>query len=146
MSTDVELAADLAERAGKLLLDLRVRELGETPLDKAAAKELGRRGDKAANVLLLDGLAAERPSDSVLSEDLQTMRPASKRAGLDHRPARRFREYGLVGRSDWAVHVALWERGGASPRPQWRSPRGARCTSAEPRGPCRPTGSIPGSW
>lgn len=112
MSTDVELAADLAERAGKLLLDLRVRELGETPLDKAAAKELGRRGDKAANVLLLDGLAAERPSDSVLSEE-----SADDAARLDNArvwiidPLDGSREYGLVGRSDWAVHVALWERG-----------------------------------
>lgn len=112
MSTDVELAADLAERAGKLLLDLRVRELGETPLDKAAAKELGRRGDKAANVLLLDGLAAERPSDSVLSEE-----SADDAARLDNErvwiidPLDGSREYGLVGRSDWAVHVALWERG-----------------------------------
>ncbi|MGO4203589.1 3'(2'),5'-bisphosphate nucleotidase CysQ [Rhodococcus sp. TAF43] len=112
MSTDAELAADLAARAGDLLLEIRARELGETPLDRAAAKELGRRGDKAANVLLLDGLAAARPGDAVLSEE-----SADDPARLDSSrvwiidPLDGSREYGLVGRTDWAVHVALWERG-----------------------------------
>lgn len=112
MSTDAELAADLAARAGDLLLDLRARELGDTPLDKAAAKELGRRGDKAANALLLEALAAARPHDAVLSEE-----SADDAARLDNErvwiidPLDGSREYGLAGRSDWAVHVALWERG-----------------------------------
>lgn len=111
MTTDAELAADLATRAGDLLLDLRGRELGETPLDKAAAKELGRRGDKAANVLLLERLADARPGDAVLSEE-----SADNRARLDNPrvwiidPLDGSREYGLAGRTDWAVHVALWER------------------------------------
>lgn len=112
MSTDAELAADLATRAGELLLDLRASELGDTPLDKAAAKELGRRGDKAANALLLEALAAARPLDAVLSEE-----SADDAARLDNErvwiidPLDGSREYGLAGRSDWAVHVALWERG-----------------------------------
>ncbi|MCA1008126.1 3'(2'),5'-bisphosphate nucleotidase CysQ [Rhodococcus hoagii] len=112
MSTDAELAADLATRAGDLLLEIRARELGEAPLDKAAAKELGRRGDKAANALLLERLAAARPHDAVLSEE-----SADDAARLDNErvwiidPLDGSREYGLAGRSDWAVHVALWERG-----------------------------------
>ncbi|WP_430331912.1 3'(2'),5'-bisphosphate nucleotidase CysQ [Rhodococcus sp. ACT016] len=112
MTTDADLAADLAARAGDLLLNLRARELGETPLDKTAAEELGRRGDKAANSLLLEGLAAARPGDAVLSEE-----SADDPARLDNPrvwiidPLDGSREYGLAGRTDWAVHVALWERG-----------------------------------
>jgi len=111
VSTDAELAADLATRAGDLLLDIRARELGDTPLDTAAAKELGRRGDKAANALLLEALAAARPLDAVLSEE-----SADDAARLDNErvwivdPLDGSREYGLAGRVDWAVHVALWER------------------------------------
>ena len=38
------------------------------------------------------------------------------------------REYGMPGRSDWAVHVALWERGAGSPQRPSPSPRWTRCT------------------
>ncbi|WP_305094597.1 3'(2'),5'-bisphosphate nucleotidase CysQ [Prescottella sp. R16] len=113
MLTDTELAADLAARAGTLLLDLRSRELGETPLEKSAAKDLGRRGDRDANTLLLAALAAARPDDAVLSEE-----SADDAARLDNPrvwiidPLDGSREYGLPGRADWAVHVALWERDG----------------------------------
>lgn len=112
MTTDADLAADLAARAGDLLLEIRARELGEIPLDRAAAKELGRRGDKAANALLLEALATARPGDAVLSEE-----SADDAARLDSSrvwiidPLDGSREYGLAGRADWAVHVALWERG-----------------------------------
>lgn len=129
MSTDTDLAADLATRAGDLLLGIRARELGETPLDKAAAKALGRRGDQAANTLLLEGLAAARPGDAVLSEE-----SADDPARLDSPrvwiidPLDGSREYGLAGRADWAVHVALWERGGE---------RGAGITAAAVAQPAR---------
>ncbi|GAB2661603.1 3'(2'),5'-bisphosphate nucleotidase CysQ [Prescottella soli] len=111
MTTDAELAAELAARAGELLLELRARELGETPLDKAAAKELGRRGDKAANTLLLEGLAVARPGDAVLSEESadDPARLGNPRVWIID-PLDGSREYGLAGRADWAVHVALWER------------------------------------
>ncbi|CAM3067774.1 3'(2'),5'-bisphosphate nucleotidase CysQ [Prescottella defluvii] len=111
MSTDAELAADLATRAGDLLLEIRSRELGETPLGTAAAKELGRRGDAAADALLLDGLAAARPDDAVLSEEAadDPFRSENPRVWIVD-PLDGSREYGLAGRTDWAVHVALWER------------------------------------
>lgn len=112
MSADAELAAELAAHAGELLLELRARELGETPLDKTAAKELGRRGDKAANALLLETLAAARPGDAVLSEESadDPARLVNPRVWIID-PLDGSREYGLAGRADWAVHVALWERG-----------------------------------
>jgi len=103
--TDSELAADLAERAGALLLELR-RTSGLT------GKELGKAGDAKANVLLLDLLAAERPDDAVLSEESadSPARLSADRVWIID-PLDGTREYGMEGRTDWAVHVALWERG-----------------------------------
>lgn len=103
--TDVELAADLARRAGELLLGLRASSA-------LAGKELGKRGDHDANVLLLTGLAAERPDDAVLSEESvdSPARLTAERVWIID-PLDGTREYGMPGRDDWAVHVALWSRG-----------------------------------
>jgi len=104
-SSDARLAADLAERAGRLLLDLQASS-------GLAGKELGQRGDHDANELLLRELAAARPDDAVLSEE-STDSPARLAADrvwiID--PLDGTREYGMPGRADWAVHVALWQRG-----------------------------------
>jgi 3'(2'), 5'-bisphosphate nucleotidase len=102
--TDAELAADLATRAGTLLLELRAG--GEFE-----GKTLGAEGDLRANVLLLAGLAEARPGDAVLSEESQDDRArlAARRVWIVD-PLDGTREYG-EGRSDWAVHVALTENG-----------------------------------
>jgi 3'(2'), 5'-bisphosphate nucleotidase len=103
--TDVELAADLARRAGALLLSLRSSSgLG--------GKDLGKRGDHDSNELLLAGLAAERPGDAVLSEESvdSPERLSADRVWIID-PLDGTREYGMPGRDDWAVHVALWSRG-----------------------------------
>ncbi|MFD4180243.1 3'(2'),5'-bisphosphate nucleotidase CysQ [Rhodococcus sp. NPDC058514] len=112
MTTDAALASELASRAGELLLELRNRELGEAPLEKAQARELGRRGDKEANTLLLRLLGELRPGDAVLSEESadDPARLSNPRVWIID-PLDGSREYGLPGRPDWAVHVALWERG-----------------------------------
>ncbi|MGW4481153.1 3'(2'),5'-bisphosphate nucleotidase CysQ [Rhodococcus triatomae] len=109
---DAQLAAELAARAGDLLLALRDRELGTDPLPKEAARELSRRGDADADVLLLTMLAEHRPDDAVLSEESvdDPARRASARVWIID-PLDGSREFGLPGRADWAVHVALWERG-----------------------------------
>lgn len=105
MTTDARLAARLAEQAGVLLLRLRAEE-------GLSGKELGARGDRESNELLLSELAAVRPGDAVLSEE-STDDPARLSADrvwiID--PLDGTREYGLPGRDDWAVHVALWQRG-----------------------------------
>jgi 3'(2'), 5'-bisphosphate nucleotidase len=102
---DAALAASLAEEAGRLLLDLRAHS-GLT------GKELGSRGDAESNALLLQRLAAERPADAVLSEEGGT---SADRLDADRvwiiDPLDGTREYGMAPRPDWAVHVALWERG-----------------------------------
>jgi 3'(2'), 5'-bisphosphate nucleotidase len=102
--SDAELAAQLAAKAGELLLALRAQ-------GRLEGKALGAEGDARANALLLAGLAAARPEDAVLSEESQDD-PSRLDAGrvwiVD--PLDGTREYG-EGRSDWAVHVALTEGG-----------------------------------
>ena len=104
--TDAELAADLAEEAGRLLLEVR-REIGH---DWPPA--LGDAGDVRANALLLSRLREERPGDAVLSEeahdDLTRLR-ADRVWIID--PLDGTREFSMPRREDWAVHVALWQRG-----------------------------------
>ena len=106
MSDDAALAGELATRAGELLLDLR-KELGF-----ADPTALRKAGDRRSNDLLVAALAEARPADSVLSEEA-----ADDLARLDADrvwivdPLDGTNEYGEEGRTDWAVHVALWQRG-----------------------------------
>jgi 3'-phosphoadenosine 5'-phosphosulfate (PAPS) 3'-phosphatase len=102
---DIALAADLAQRAGELLLQIRASSGLE-------GKELGKRGDHDANELLLAGLADARPDDAVLSEESvdSPARLSADRVWIID-PLDGTREYGMPGRDDWAVHVALWTRG-----------------------------------
>ncbi|MBK1785469.1 3'(2'),5'-bisphosphate nucleotidase CysQ [Prauserella cavernicola] len=106
MTTDARLAAELAEQAGALLLDV-LADAGDLE-----PKALGKRGDAESNALLLDRLATHRPGDAVLSEE-----SADDLARLDANrvwivdPLDGTREFAKQGRSDWAVHVALWEAG-----------------------------------
>jgi 3'(2'), 5'-bisphosphate nucleotidase len=102
--TDDRLAAQIAAEAGALLLEIRAGGL--------AGKELGKEGDRRSNELILKRLAEARPDDAVLSEESADS-PARLSA---HRvwivdPLDGTREYGMAGRPDWAVHVALWTAG-----------------------------------
>ncbi|MEV3934610.1 3'(2'),5'-bisphosphate nucleotidase CysQ [Glycomyces sp. NPDC049804] len=108
---DVAFAAELATGAGELLLKLR-EEMGF-----ADPKALKAAGDNRANDYLLGRLAAERPGDAVLSEEGkgEAGRVGTERLSADRvwiiDPLDGTREYSEAGRDDWAVHVALWERG-----------------------------------
>lgn len=106
---DHELAARLATEAGALLLDVRA-ELAE-----ASAEERKAAGDKRSHDFLMAALNAERPEDSVLSEEGvdDPVRLAAQRVWIVD-PLDGTREFSELGRSDWAVHVALWERNGGS--------------------------------
>ena len=110
--TDAELAADLAEEAGRLLLAVR-EEVGH---DFPPA--LGDAGDIRANALLLRRLRQERPGDAVLSEEAHDdlLRLNADRVWIID-PLDGTREYSMPRRWDWAVHVALWQRtpGAAGP-------------------------------
>jgi 3'-phosphoadenosine 5'-phosphosulfate (PAPS) 3'-phosphatase len=102
---DVALAADLARRAGELLLEIRA-------ISGLEGKALGRRGDHDSNQLLLAALAKARPDDAVLSEESVDSpdRLSADRVWIID-PLDGTREYGMPPRDDWAVHVALWTRG-----------------------------------
>jgi len=97
---DHELAAHLAEEAGRILL--QVRESG-----KHHGKDLGRAGDQEANALLVAALRELRPEDGLLSEEEKDnpARLARERVWIVD-PVDGTREYG-EGRTDWAVHVGL---------------------------------------
>jgi 3'(2'), 5'-bisphosphate nucleotidase len=102
---DHALARDLAEEAGRRLLDLRAGGGDPDVLRKA--------GDRLAHEFLVAELAALRPADAVLSEegiDDKARLTADRVWIVD--PLDGTREFGDVGRTDWAVHVALWERTG----------------------------------
>ena len=105
---DHALARDLAEQAGQRLVELRTHG-GDPDL-------LRKAGDRLSHEFLTAELADRRPGDVVLSEE-----------GADH-PARLgarrvwivdpldgTREFGEPGRTDWAVHVALWEKSVSGP-------------------------------
>ncbi len=104
---DEQLAARLADAAGRILLDLRAA-------GDLAGKALGQAGDEAANAMLCRELRAARPDDALLSEEEKDnpARLASHRVWIVD-PLDGTREYG-EGRSDWAVHVALAVDGVAS--------------------------------
>jgi 3'(2'), 5'-bisphosphate nucleotidase len=68
--------------------------------------------DRQSHELLVAELARLRPDDAVLSEEGadDPARLTADRVWIVD-PLDGTREYGEPGRTDWAVHVALWERG-----------------------------------
>ncbi len=98
--TDAELAAHLAECAGKILLEVRQSGMFE-------GKALGKAGDQTANQFLVHALRQQRPDDGLLSEESKdTMERLDKSRVWIVDPVDGTREYGEE-RSDWAVHVGL---------------------------------------
>ena len=103
---DHALAATLAEEAGVLLLGVR-DEVGF-----ADGRVLKDAGDLRSHEFLMARLAETRPDDAVLSEEGKDdpVRLEADRVWIVD-PLDGTREFSEEGRSDWAVHVALWERG-----------------------------------
>ncbi len=104
---DHALARDLAEQAGRRLIELRAQGGDPDVLRKA--------GDRRSHEFLTAELAARRPADVVLSEEGadNPARLAARRVWIVD-PLDGTREFGEPGRTDWAVHVALWERSDVS--------------------------------
>lgn len=98
--TDAELAAHLADVAGRILLSVRGSAM-------FGQKSLGAAGDATANQFLCHAIRAQRPDDGLLSEEEK-----DDAARLGHArvwiidPVDGTREYGEA-RTDWAVHVGL---------------------------------------
>lgn len=97
---DTDLAAHLAETAGKILLQVRDSGL-------FSAKALGKAGDQTANQFLVHALREARPDDGLLSEEMKCdgTRLGQSRVWIID-PVDGTREYGEE-RTDWAVHVGL---------------------------------------
>jgi 3'(2'), 5'-bisphosphate nucleotidase len=104
MTADDALARELAEEAGRRLLELRARGGDPDVLRKA--------GDRQSHEFLAAELARVRPGDALLSEEGvdSAARLSADRVWIVD-PLDGTREFGDDGRTDWAVHVALWERG-----------------------------------
>jgi 3'(2'), 5'-bisphosphate nucleotidase len=101
--SDAALAARLATLAGELLLGVRTSVEPERRKDE---------GDRQAHELLVKALSEARPDDAVLSEEGKDdkVRLTRDRVWIVD-PLDGTREFGEGDRTDWAVHVALWERG-----------------------------------
>jgi 3'(2'), 5'-bisphosphate nucleotidase len=101
---DHAVAAWAATAAGELLLEVRTQGL--------EGRELKDAGDQAAHELLMQLLGEVRPDDVVLSEEGKDdrRRLQSDRVWIVD-PLDGTREFSEPPRDDWAVHVALWERG-----------------------------------
>ncbi|GAB4070827.1 3'(2'),5'-bisphosphate nucleotidase CysQ [Angustibacter speluncae] len=106
MHDDHALAAALAEAAGRRLLEVR------EGADGVPAAALRDAGDAAAQDELARLLAEHRPHDAVLSEEAvdDPARLEADRVWIVD-PLDGTREFSEPPRTDWAVHVALWQRG-----------------------------------
>ncbi|MEM8621585.1 MAG: 3'(2'),5'-bisphosphate nucleotidase CysQ [Actinomycetota bacterium] len=107
--TDVALAGRLATEAGRRLVALREQLFAAG----ASSWDVKDAGDAIAQEYLAAELASARPDDAVLSEEGREdpRRFDAERVWIID-PLDGTREFSEQGRDDWAVHVALWERGG----------------------------------
>ena len=113
-----QIAIQAASLAGELLLQLRQAAVTGAATSAALdADALRAAGDRDANRAIMELLANERPEDSLLSEEAadDPRRLIAGRVWIID-PLDGTREFGErdaagVWRDDFAVHVALWERG-----------------------------------
>ncbi|MEA2313694.1 MAG: 3(2), 5-bisphosphate nucleotidase [Solirubrobacteraceae bacterium] len=103
MTHDAALARAAANAGGLALTGLRTT---------ASSEELGRLGDALSHQTILGVLGDARPEDAVLSEEAadNCARLSATRVWIVD-PLDGTREYTEAGRTDWAVHVALWSNG-----------------------------------
>ena len=98
--SDADLAAALADHAGRILLAVRASGMFE-------GRTLGEAGDRTADQFLCRALRQHRPDDGLLSEEsADTRERLEKRRVWIVDPIDGTREFG-EGRADWAVHVGL---------------------------------------
>ena len=105
---DHEDAHRIATEAGELLLGIRA-EAAAGRLDASLLKD---EGDRRSNELILERLRQTHPDDAVLSEERadDPSRVNAVRTWIVD-PLDGTREFGEDPRTDWAVHVALVEKG-----------------------------------
>jgi 3'(2'), 5'-bisphosphate nucleotidase len=136
---DDAFARDVATAAGERLL--KIREQGASHLHAGAGgsppaghtDELRKAGDLGAQDFLAAELTRMRPGDAVLSEEAadNPARLAAERVWIID-PLDGTREFGEPPRVDWAVHVALWERGELTAGAVALPAQGKTLSTAEP--------------
>lgn len=122
---DAQFGSDVAQSAGRLLQDFRRDFQAPAGIDLRIAAMALRDGADAMSEGHIAGMLAERGTgDAVLSEEAadSAARDTADRVWIID-PLDGTWEYGL-GRSDWAVHVALWERTGDQSRDGLAEPDG----------------------
>ena len=106
--SDQELATRVATEAGVMLEQLRT-EMYEVGTHYWDMKD---EGDVAGHRFLVSALQAARPDDVILSEEAadNRRRLQAERVWIID-PIDGTREFAEPPRWDWAIHVALWEKG-----------------------------------
>ena len=112
LADDGRLAAAVATAAGRALVQLRQRYDSSDLRDPKSLKDAG---DRLGHALITAALKAYRPGDAVLSEEGadDPIRLGADRVWIVD-PLDGTREFSEPPRDDWAIHVALWERGAGS--------------------------------
>jgi len=110
LADDNEFAAFLATQTGKLLVELR----DELVARNVTGWDLKDAGDALAQKFLMNQLREHRPNDAVLSEEAldNARRLTADRVWIID-PLDGTQEFSEPGRTDWAVHIALWSRDSA---------------------------------
>jgi 3'(2'), 5'-bisphosphate nucleotidase len=137
LAYDDDLARDLAAEAGRRLLARRA--------DGGDPDDLRKAGDLLSHEFLTAELARLRPGDAVLSEEGRDdpARLSAPRVWIVD-PLDGTREFGESSRTDWAVHVALWDRGTLTAGAVALPAQGKVLSTAEPPRPASPAPSAPG--
>jgi len=126
---DHEDAHRIATEAGALLLEIRA-EAAAGRLDPSQLKD---EGDRRSNELILERLREAHPDDAVLSEERtdDPSRVDAVRTWIVD-PLDGTREFGEDPRTDWAVHVALVEKGFPTAAAVALPAQGMTLSTAEP--------------
>jgi len=106
--TDQQLASRIATQAGVMLVKLR----DELAIEGIHYWDLKDEGDVAGHRYIMDALTQARPDDVILSEEAadNRRRLSAERVWIID-PIDGTNEFAEPPRYDWAIHIALWEKG-----------------------------------
>lgn len=106
--SDQQLATRVATEAGTMLVQLRA----DLDAEGMHYWDMKDEGDVAGHRFIVDALRAARPDDVILSEEGRDDRSrlSAERVWIVD-PIDGTSEFAEPPRWDWAVHIALWERG-----------------------------------
>lgn len=106
--TDQQLASRIATQTGVMLVELR----DELAIEGIHYWDLKDEGDVAGHRYIMDALTQARPNDVILSEEAadNRRRLSAERVWIID-PIDGTNEFAEPPRYDWAIHIALWEKG-----------------------------------